>query len=148
MSPVKTLARIVSARKRLRDLSAGEMAVADAHRQDAQHHAARLHDEHQRLLDDAAAHLVRANSIRALELFQDQRHAADNATRAARAVLDRHHALVEKARQNVNRRERDLRGSERQLDGARRERDAGREKAEQTDADERSATAMHRKETP
>lgn len=147
MSPVKTLARIVTARKRLRDLSAGEMAVADAKRQAAQQEADRLREEHQRLIDEAAEHLARAASIRALELFQDQRHSIHRAATAASSVVARHVAIVEQARQHVNRRERDLRGSEKQLDTARREREAVRDKAEQSDADERSASAMHRKET-
>ncbi len=140
------LSRIVTARKRLRDLSAGEMAVADAKRQEAAQHADELRAEHQRFIDEAAGHLARASNIRALELFQDQRHDADRAAVAARSVLSKHVAVVEKARQHMNRRERDLRGSEKQLETARRGRDAERDKAEQTDSDERSASVMHRKE--
>jgi len=145
MSNVKVLARVVVARRRLRDLSAGEMAIADQARQDAETARVAASHAHDVLLEQTASRVTHIDSVRGLELLQEERQGARAAIAAAYAEVRRRVTVVEERRQALNRRERDLRGSERQLEGARHERAARLDKVEQQASDELAGATMFRR---
>jgi hypothetical protein len=144
VSNVKTLARVVIARRRLRDLSAGEVAMADAARIEAEMVRMAASRAHEQLLEDTGARVAVVDSVRGLEQLQDERTGSRLAISTAYAEVKRRSTTVNDLRQALNRRERDLRGSEKQLDGARHERNAHLDKVEQQASDERSSAMTWR----
>jgi hypothetical protein len=139
--PVK-IARLVMARKKLRDLAAGELAEADL----TTATAAAAHSSAQQTLEETYNHggLLGIGTSRDLLLLEDQRNFARDDVRSAAEKLEAARTTSDEQRARLIARERQLRQAEELHSRAKAERNERIDRHEQGEHDDRSGARSAR----
>lgn len=138
------LKRVASARTRLRDSAAADLAAAEGDRLEHERRLAASRRRHERAISRSAVQIAEAGDVRDLERSRDEIAGADDDVRRATTEVTASRMRSRLAADALRLKERELRISSRALERSRAERDRALARAEQRQSDELFAARWRR----